>query len=73
MGDWRGFVGRFLINNSLIVVGRFKKDMTFKEFLGEQFNYVMTHGKLDSGFWDRADIVDYQRQQRPRRMSANEQ
>lgn len=64
-------MGCFLINDSL-VVGRFKKDMTYKEFIGEQFNYIMTHGRLDAGFWARADIVDYQRQQRPRRMSGGE-
>lgn len=46
--------------------------MTYKEFIGKQFDYIMTYGTLDSTFWNRADIVEHRRQQRPRRMTRAE-
>lgn len=46
--------------------------MTYREFLGVQFNYLMKHGTLDAGFWNRADVIDHRRQRRPRRMTRAE-
>jgi len=43
--------------------------MTRKQFLGAQFNYLLEHGTVDAGFWNRADVIAYTEAQTPKRIN----